>query len=94
MRPPLVELDGVTCRYGAAARAGGRRRSTIGAGEFIGIVGPVGLGQDDAAARCCSAPVSPARGTVTRRAGLRVGYVPQVETVNWSFPVTVGRDAC
>ena len=26
-----------------------------------------------------------------RRPGLRVGYVPQVETVNWSFPVTVGE---
>ena len=31
----------------------------------------------------------PARGSVTRRAGLRMAYVPQVETINWSFPVTV-----
>jgi ABC-type Mn2+/Zn2+ transport system ATPase subunit len=30
-----------------------------------------------------------AHGSVTRRAGLRMAYVPQVETINWSFPVTV-----
>ena len=44
--------------------------------------------------RCCarcSGPSRPVRGTVTRRPGLRVGYVPQVETVNWNFPVTVGE---
>jgi ABC-type Mn2+/Zn2+ transport system ATPase subunit len=35
--------------------------------------------------------VKPRVGTVTRRPGLRVGYVPQVETVNWQFPVTVGE---
>ena len=58
---------------------------------FIGLVGPVGLGQD---ARCCgrsSARSSPRAGRVDRRAGLRVGYVPQVETVDWNFPVTVSR---
>ena len=26
---------------------------------------------------------------MTRRKGLRIAYVPQVETINWSFPVTV-----
>ncbi len=45
--------------------------------------------------RCCgscsaaSRPV--ARHRSTRRPGLRIGYVPQVETINWSFPVTVAR---
>jgi ABC-type Mn2+/Zn2+ transport system ATPase subunit len=28
---------------------------------------------------------------VTRRRGLRIAYVPQVETINWSFPVTVAQ---
>jgi len=35
--------------------------------------------------------VSPVAGRIWRRPGLRVGYVPQVETVNWSFPVTVSE---
>ena len=33
--------------------------------------------------------VSPIAGRIERRPGLAVGYVPQVETVNWYFPVTV-----
>ena len=33
----------------------------------------------------------PAHGSVPRRAGLRMAYVPQVETINWSFPVTVSE---
>ncbi len=29
------------------------------------------------------------QGTLERRPGLRVAYVPQLETINWDFPVTV-----
>jgi ABC-type Mn2+/Zn2+ transport system ATPase subunit len=35
--------------------------------------------------------LSPSAGAIRLRPGLRVAYVPQVETVNWSFPVTVGE---
>jgi ABC-type Mn2+/Zn2+ transport system ATPase subunit len=35
--------------------------------------------------------VPPIAGRVWRRQGLQVGYVPQVETVNWQFPITVGE---
>ena len=31
----------------------------------------------------------PQHGTATRRGDVAVSYVPQLETVNWSFPVTV-----
>ena len=34
-------------------------------------------------------PSPPTRGTVTRSDGPRIAYVPQLETVNWNFPVTV-----
>ena len=33
----------------------------------------------------------PTSGRVERARGLRVGYVPQLETVSWSFPVTVAE---
>ena len=33
--------------------------------------------------------LAPRRGTVGRAPGLRIGYVPQRETVDWTFPVTV-----
>jgi ABC-type Mn2+/Zn2+ transport system ATPase subunit len=35
--------------------------------------------------------MAPVAGAVRRRPGLRVGYVPQVETIDWSFPVTVSE---
>jgi ABC-type Mn2+/Zn2+ transport system ATPase subunit len=55
---------------------------------FTGIVGPSGSGKTTLL-RAVLGTVEPASGTVTRRRGLRVGYVPQVESVDWSFPVTV-----
>ena len=35
--------------------------------------------------------VRPQRGTLTRAPGLATSYVPQLETVNWNFPVTVAE---
>jgi len=60
------------------------------AGDFTAIVGPSGSGKTTLL-RLLLGSVSPSAGTVARRAGLRVGYVPQVETVNWQFPVTVAE---
>ncbi|HET7653151.1 MAG TPA: metal ABC transporter ATP-binding protein [Acidimicrobiales bacterium] len=86
----LVSLDHVTCAYD---RDGARPvladvSLSIEAGAFTGIVGPSGSGKTTLL-RAVLGTVPPASGTVTRRRGLRVGYVPQVETVDWSFPVTV-----
>src|SRR5205085_11669132 len=41
--------------------------------------------------RAVMGTVRPVRGRAWRRPGLRLGYVPQVETVNWTFPVTVSE---
>jgi ABC-type Mn2+/Zn2+ transport system ATPase subunit len=35
--------------------------------------------------------VRPQQGSITRRADVAVAYVPQLETVNWNFPVTVAE---
>ena len=56
--------------------------------EFVGIVGPSGSGKTTLL-RAIAGGLAPVRGAITRRAGLRIAYVPQVETINWSFPVTV-----
>ncbi len=86
----LVSLDRVTCAYD---RDGARPvladvSLAIEPGAFSGIVGPSGSGKTTLL-RAVLGTVQPAAGEVTRRRGLRVGYVPQVETVDWSFPVTV-----
>jgi zinc/manganese transport system ATP-binding protein len=58
--------------------------------ELLGIVGPSGSGKTTLL-RVLLGAVEPALGHVDRRPGLRIGYVPQVETVNWDFPVTVAE---
>jgi ABC-type Mn2+/Zn2+ transport system ATPase subunit len=57
-------------------------------GGFVGIVGPSGSGKTTLL-RTLLGTEPPSQGTVTRAPRLRTGYVPQVETVNWHFPVTV-----
>jgi ABC-type Mn2+/Zn2+ transport system ATPase subunit len=59
-------------------------------GDFVGVVGPSGSGKTTLL-RALLGTVRPVAGTVRRRPALRVGYVPQVETVNWHFPITVGE---
>jgi ABC-type Mn2+/Zn2+ transport system ATPase subunit len=63
---------------------------TVGAGDFVGIVGPSGCGKTTLLKVMLGTAV-PLAGTVTRDPELQVGYVPQVETVDWTFPVTVAE---
>jgi ABC-type Mn2+/Zn2+ transport system ATPase subunit len=62
----------------------------IPAGDFTGIVGPSGSGKTTVL-RTILGTVHPSLGKVWRRPGLTIGYVPQVDTVNWNFPVTVAE---
>jgi ABC-type Mn2+/Zn2+ transport system ATPase subunit len=85
----LVRLDRVTCSYGGAPVLVNVDLS-FEANQFTGIVGPSGSGKTTLL-RLLLGSVRPLAGSVRRRHGLRVGYVPQVEAVNWSFPVTVAE---
>ena len=60
----------------------------IDPGDLVGIVGPSGSGKTTLL-KLMAGALAPQVGRVDRAAGVRVGYVPQVETVNWYFPVTV-----
>jgi ABC-type Mn2+/Zn2+ transport system ATPase subunit len=62
----------------------------VEAGEFTGIVGPSGSGKTSLL-KLLLGTATPQRGAVTRRPGVAVSYVPQLETVNWNFPVTVAE---
>jgi len=86
-RRELLALRGVTCGYVDDAVLVDIDL-TICEREFVGIVGPSGAGKTTAL-RVLAGSMRPAHGSVTRRAALRMSYVPQVETINWSFPVTV-----
>lgn len=62
----------------------------VNRGAFMGVVGPSGSGKTTLL-RLLTGNVHPGSGAIRRVEGLRVAYVPQVETVNWNFPVTVGE---
>ena len=83
---PLIVCDHLSCTYGQQAVVDDVYL-TIHRGEFVGIVGPSGSGKTTLL-KAILGSVRPVHGTV-ERATNRVGYVPQVETVNWYFPVTV-----
>ena len=86
---PLVRLDSVELSYdGAPVLAG--VDLTLRAGDFVGVVGPSGAGKTTLL-RLALGTLRPTAGRVERARGLRVGYVPQLETVSWSFPVTVAE---
>jgi len=83
----LVTFERVTCRYGRDPVLVNVDLE-IGAGEFVGIVGPSGSGKSTLL-KAIAGSVEPIAGRIERDPDLSIGYVPQVETVNWYFPVTV-----
>lgn len=83
----LVECAHITCAYGSTV-AVRDAHVTLREGDFVGVVGPSGSGKTTLL-RSILGTVRPTQGHVTRKPGLRMGYVPQVESVDWNFPVTV-----
>jgi len=62
----------------------------VAPGSLTGVVGPSGSGKTSLL-RTLLGSMRPVEGAVVRRPDTRVAYVPQVETVSWSFPVTVAE---
>ena len=86
---PLVEARGVSLRFG--------RRSvldavdiTVRAGEIVTLVGLNGAGKSTLI-RVILGIVEPDSGEVSRRPGLRIGYVPQHMQRDPVLPMTVER---
>ena len=65
---------------------------SIQQGELIGIVGPSGSGKTTLL-RAMIGEAEQYAGSAAVADNTRVGYVPQVETVDWNFPITVEQVA-
>ncbi|MBI3740780.1 MAG: metal ABC transporter ATP-binding protein [Chloroflexi bacterium] len=94
MSEPMVELRDVTFGYGVTP-AVEKINLHLHRGQFAGLVGPNGAGKTTIL-RLILGLLKPNRGTVfVEGMDLRgkpspcVAYVPQIETIDWSFPVTV-----
>ena len=85
----LVEVSHVSFGYGGAPVLKDVD-CTIEAGQFTGIVGPSGSGKTSLL-KVLLGTVTPQHGNVSRAPRTAVSYVPQLETVNWNFPVTVAE---
>ena len=85
--PELIRLDKVAASYDHH-RVLEDVSFHVHEDQFTGIVGPSGAGKTTLL-RLLLQTLAPVAGTVWRAPGLRVAYVPQLETVNWNFPITV-----
>lgn len=63
---------------------------SIRRGEIVTMIGPNGSGKSTTA-KLVTGVLKPSVGTVSRRAGLRIGYVPQKLAIDWTMPLTVKR---
>jgi ABC-type Mn2+/Zn2+ transport system ATPase subunit len=83
----LIDLSSVSAGYGRTTVLHDVNLS-IDSTAFSGIVGPSGAGKTTLL-RVLLGLIKPSAGSRTTAPGLRVAYVPQLETVDWKFPVTV-----
>lgn len=91
---PLVELQNITFGYGTSPVLSDVSLR-LHAGQFAAIVGPSGAGKSSLL-KLLLGVLRSERGRVLVRGEVldgrpspHVGYVPQLETVDWNFPVTV-----
>ena len=90
----LVELARVNSNYGETV-ALQNVSLRIWPGQFMAIVGPNGGGKTTllrailGMVPVASGNISMRGATLARAKPQRIGYVPQLETIDWNFPITV-----
>jgi ABC-type Mn2+/Zn2+ transport system ATPase subunit len=86
MRKPLLAARGADFGYQGRAVVRGASLE-IGSGEFVALVGSNGSGKTTLL-RGLLGLLPPLAGCVTQRPGLRLGYVPQRETLDTLYPLS------
>lgn len=86
---PILTMRGV------GVRRGGRWLVrevdlTVSPGEIVTLIGPNGSGKSTTA-KAALGITKLSEGSVERKPDLRIGYVPQSLSIDWSLPLTVNR---
>lgn len=92
--PRLLEMDHVTSCYDGVTALEDVSLKIL-PGQFAAVVGPNGAGKTTLL-KTMLGSLRPLRGEVTLRGKPvhqgnlgKIGYVPQLETIDWNFPITV-----
>ncbi|PDT30985.1 zinc ABC transporter ATP-binding protein [Rhizobium sp. L9] len=85
----LVSLENVGVLRGGRWLVRGVEFS-VSRGEIVTLIGPNGSGKSTSA-KAAIGVLKPDEGRVERRPGLKVGYVPQKLSIDWTLPLTVRR---
>ena len=85
----LIETEALTLRHGGVV-ALRDMNFAIRPGEIVTLVGPNGSGKSSFL-RALAGALKPASGRIRRRAGLRLGYVPQSLAIDPTLPLSVDR---
>lgn len=83
----LISFDHATLGYGRRVVLSDLTFD-IPQGDFLGLVGPNGAGKTTIL-RAILGSLEPMQGKVTLASGLRFGYVPQRDSVDYNFPLKV-----
>ncbi|MBB4477725.1 metal ABC transporter ATP-binding protein [Rhizobium etli] len=86
---PLVSLENVGVLRGGRWLVRGVEFS-VSRGEIVTLIGPNGSGKSTSA-KAAIGVLKPDEGRVERLAGLKVGYVPQKLSIDWTLPLSVRR---
>ncbi len=88
-RAPLVSLDNAGVKRNGRWLVRGVGL-TISPGEIVTLIGPNGSGKSTTA-RMAIGLLAPDEGKVSRQTGLRIGFVPQKLSIDWTLPLSVER---
>jgi len=91
----ILTISGITFGYSQKSPILEGVNLQIHRGQFVGLLGPSGSGKTTFL-KIIIGLIKPWHGTITfsknstsRTSKITVGYVPQVEGVDWNFPITV-----
>lgn len=85
----LISVHDVSLSYGAT-KVLDRVTAQIAPGEIVTVVGPNGSGKSTLS-KVLLGIVKPSTGSVTRKPGLKIGYVPQKLSIDATLPMTAER---